>query len=1215
MSFIKRFYDRFVNREKLTESAVLAGHVFEDDEEGISFFDSVLARFENFDQANGAQGNKSFSDDVDFILQCTSTSLSSKESSQKFANRIDSYLYIYRRIEEYLVIIKGMTYWSRTFENNVKQLKDKIVESLIEVFVKNKGLQPNICLKDKDQLKKINIVQHLMSITKVDGQTITTFLVLSKLSLQCSSLTDNDLQWKQIITNIQSFGITMEEFILKYIDYELAFQAFPFDLLGLIELACKNHPPKYAVESPFIVLLRNCKKLNLNAEDFFEQYRPIFESNLKQKSYGFLHMSEFFKLIGRRDRIFDLYFSTYAANVEVTDLWTMFISISINGELNEINQKHLMSKLSDRTMNTSVDNFRRYARLTKESLIKIKEDYSPRFITIFEKVFDSFMNKQMNEERYYHKFTDSDLKEFLNIGLEMSLTHNPQRLSCRLIIQRLLFENDNRPSKIADRIKNLFKKLNDFDQNLCENNDPAFIIEDEWLQNYLLSIPNDFLNYINENAYQYLCDHHGNNRWTIYIWKRLIHLSILKSKTENGTEMLLKMNDWMNKVKHNTYDINDTLTIILVINLFELVIDKYAKSVSSLPNIEAIMNILLHARQEQLHELDAKQVDDFTQNVLKSIEHILFLQGKNKLSQFYIIYSILGTCPQYRELLNPSMLYCFLQLIDIKHKLSSINPQQYKFPVMSPKIESVVPNAPKDINITAMNSKEDYFHQFIEQVNEWLQWFDRFLSIFLYIIEWLKDWKIDGAVQLFNDIHRSRNNPSINVIQMKTIVERTLKLIRPFSDLRRLCHLFNCLTSFQLIDAGGLNNELSSSDYIRELKRVQPTNTFNVDAKCFYQFLLDINDRQHIRWSLACEKLSCNIKITFQPAGSTDQTELLFDKENVSIDKHVLEGEFETQRAGQLMIIINSEQSKAPRVIWYRLKQTPLSTCHLFHGIFNMFYQSYYKQLTETINETEFSKLLDKVFTFIDNLLNGTISLRDMADLKTVFRDKNINIREEVKKLFTNRSSEGGTNNRPRTTMAVAVANIPSNKEIEEVCEWLQIYQYYSHINIIIECIETFNILPADTDDELIAHLKRLRDENCSLKEITQAYRILKQQFEKLTSQHLQLIKTALECSAVIQLMKKSDLYSVQGRRRFQELRDNLTTQFQLQERNNMILNSWIIAYELCEPFVHKVGTFDEFIDRIARLFNFEENSLKHLQSKTVLLHLFYFLSFFIALL
>jgi DNA-binding transcriptional MerR regulator len=560
---------------------------------------------------------------------------------------------------------------------------------------------------------------------------------------------------------------------------------------------------------------------------------------------------------------------------------------------------------------------------------------------------------------------------------------------------------------------------------------------------------------------------------------------------------------------------------------------------------------------------------------------------------------ILGVCSKYRELLSPSIVYCFLQFTDIKQIITSVNPQQYKFPPTTPKIESIVPNTPKDINITEINTQEHYFRQFIEQVNEWLRWFERFLSVFLYVVEWLKNWNVDGAAQLFNDMHTTRDSSSITIIQMKTIVERTLKLLRPFNDLRRLCHVFNCLISFQLIDSGAINNQLDSANYIQELKRFQPTNSCTAAVKMISEYIFEINDRQNVQWYIACEKLPCNIQIKYQTTELHGDTEVLFQKEKVPIDKHVLQGEFETQRAGQLMIIINNETFQAPRTIWYRIKQSPLSTCHLFHGIFNMHYQSYYAQAHGTINEAEFSKLLGRVFAFIDSLLNGTVKLGDMADLKAVFCDKNIHIHEEVKKLFTNRSSEGEAN-KQRTTMAVPLANIPTDKEIEQVCEWLQIYQYYSHINIIINCIEKFSILPVENDDELIGHLKRLRDENCSLKEITQAYKILKQQFQKLTSQHLQLIKTALECSGVIQMMKKSDLYSPHGRRRFQELRDNLTTQFQLQERNNMILNSWIIAYELCEPFVLKAKSFDEFVDRIARLLNFEENSVKHMQSKII---------------
>mgnify|MGYP000368534577 CR=1 FL=1 len=145
--------------------------------------------------------------------------------------------------------------------------------------------------------------------------------------------------------------------------------------------------------------------------------------------------------------------------------------------------------------------------------------------------------------------------------------------------------------------------------------------------------------------------------------------------------------------------------------------------------------------------------------------------------------------------------------------------------------------------------------------------------------------------------------------------------------------------------------------------------------------------------------------------------------------------------------------------------------------------------------------------------------------------------------------------------------------------------------------------MPADGDDELAGHLQRLRDENCLLSEITQEFDIVKRKFRNLLSQHLQLVKTALDCSSVVQTMKKAALYSPHGRRRFQEIRDNLTTQFQFQERNNMILNSWIIAYELCEPFAVKAENLDEFLKSIADLSNFEENSLNHMKSKIFELH------------
>ncbi|CAF2887017.1 unnamed protein product [Rotaria sp. Silwood2] len=263
-----------------------------------------------------------------------------------------------------------------------------------------------------------------------------------------------------------------------------------------------------------------------------------------------------------------------------------------------------------------------------------------------------------------------------------------------------------------------------------------------------------------------------------------------------------------------------------------------------------------------------------------------------------------------------------------------------------------------------------------------------------------------------------------------------------------------------------------------------------------------------------------------------------------------------------------------------------------------MCFNKYYGQSSENLREEDLSRLLDEVFDFINKLLNVDLSLRAMTELRAVFYDKNINIRDEVKKLFISRSNEKNLN--PVNVLANLVQgqkNQPNEREIEQVCEWLQVYQYYSHTNVIIDCIEKFDLLPLDNQETKIVHLKRLSgNENCSLREITQAYRILQECFQTLTHQHLQLIKIAVECSNVIQMMKKADLYSDQGRLRFQELRDNLTTQFQLQELNNMILNSWIITHALIEPFVDKAKSFDDFVERVGQIKNLEGSSLNHIK-------------------
>ncbi|CAF1419145.1 unnamed protein product, partial [Rotaria magnacalcarata] len=523
------------------------------------------------------------------------------------------------------------------------------------------------------------------------------------------------------------------------------------------------------------------------------------------------------------------------------------------------------------------------------------------------------------------------------------------------------------------------------------------------------------------------------------------------------------------------------------------------------------------------------------------------------------------------------------------------NREQYKFPTTILNIDTIVGiEKPKDIDTSVINPIEQFFDRFIRQVNEWLTWFHRFFNIFHYIVEWLKTCNAIGAADIFNGINTIRDDDTVNCIQIKGVLENTLRLLKPFGNhLRRICYLFNCSNPIQIIVRGGTDNQKDSSDFIREMKRSQSKNTFTVNNQSSIEKIFPISDRQRIQWFLTSEKYPCNVHVEYRQHDVTACGELIFSKENISIHKHVLHGEFETQRGGRFIITIDNQNAASPRTIWFQIKSTSLAICHLFQGIFNIFYQRYFAHATQPIRETQLNDTLDQVFQFIDSLLNGTIKLRDMVNLKTVFYNKNINVREEVERLFTNRLTTKGTSRESRVT----VVDGPGQSDIEQVCKWLKIYQYYCHINSIVDCIRQFDIIPIDHEDESIGHLKRLSsNENISLREISQAYKILLEQFTTLGSEHLHLIKISVECSAVVNMMKKADLYSPQGQHRFQELRDNLTTQFQFQERNSMILNSLIITYVLCEPFITKAKTLEEFVGRLSQLRSFEESSLKHMR-------------------
>jgi hypothetical protein len=162
---------------------------------------------------------------------------------------------------------------------------------------------------------------------------------------------------------------------------------------------------------------------------------------------------------------------------------------------------------------------------------------------------------------------------------------------------------------------------------LCEINDPANIIRDEWLHDYIFVIPQEWLN-MNKQEYQNLCKIHHNNCWSIYIWAKLVNLSFLRSEITKPNEILVRLNGWMNNVDHNIYDDNDNLTIMFIKNIFEIIIAKHIKSVLLLSNIDSILQYILSIREKKPHLIDTKLVDNFVENVKQSIKDVLLLNGK-----------------------------------------------------------------------------------------------------------------------------------------------------------------------------------------------------------------------------------------------------------------------------------------------------------------------------------------------------------------------------------------------------------------------------------------------------------------------------------------------------------------------------------------------------------------------------------------------------------
>ncbi|CAF3494107.1 unnamed protein product, partial [Rotaria sp. Silwood2] len=247
-------------------------------------------------------------------------------------------------------------------------------------------------------------------------------------------------------------------------------------------------------------------------------------------------------------------------------------------------------------------------------------------IKIFEHVCEAFVYKQTQDEYCLYQLTKHELKTLLNINLLSTSSIDIQKPFRLRIIQKLLFSTS--PGKLhnmPEKIKSIFENLNDFDRNICDTFDPAVIIEDEWLKDFLINFP-DIWSKFSCDIYRYMGDNHHNNRWTIHIWSRIIQLSLSKAPQDKANVILNNMTEWMSVVHHDIYNPNDILTIILVVKLFEIIIASHNKSIFSFPNIQTIIQYVFSIRERQPDIINVNLVDNFIQNGCQDIENILQLQ-------------------------------------------------------------------------------------------------------------------------------------------------------------------------------------------------------------------------------------------------------------------------------------------------------------------------------------------------------------------------------------------------------------------------------------------------------------------------------------------------------------------------------------------------------------------------------------------------------------
>lgn len=606
---------------KPSEQAKTFDAVLKSDEVGLAFLKSVLFNLQSLVYKN--RQSQIPKDDINFITEYVISDIQRNSDTNKFLKRVDGYLHAYGQLYHYSQAYK-------VCQSSLEKLKEMFFSHLIKIFDETRGQQPDLIVNDKQLILQMNLEQFLTHSAIIDSiGALKKFLIICKFVLQVDARMNDGgrtRQWTDIMLNVKRIDISLTEFIDTYLIYEEGFKQFPFDMPLLAHLIRQLHPPQTQKSSlDTFILLKT--RLQIKNVAFLEQFIPIFGEGVHDKKHAMEHIERFFVKIRLYNKYFPLYLSAYANNALVDDLWKMFLRLYEILEIKEIVQHNLKKMISEKLPSVSFRTFHQYMKLAKTSLENIPEQSTKHFMDAFKNIFDNYIEEKAEDSYQWNRFNSADCIDLFEIGMKLSQDSQLERNSLLLLVRKIVFNVDSASKNSVQKLIDMFKNLSMIDDTWCHQCSAEKIIQDDWLSDFLIPHIDIWLK-INREAYNNLSTNYQSHPWSGHIWSRICHLSFSKMTGNKSSDILSKINQWIQAVQHHIYKPADIFTIIFMTKVFDLILEKCSKSVLLLPDISAIIKYIIAMKQNSSITIYQNRIEAFLTNTIGDVEQLIQLNRK-----------------------------------------------------------------------------------------------------------------------------------------------------------------------------------------------------------------------------------------------------------------------------------------------------------------------------------------------------------------------------------------------------------------------------------------------------------------------------------------------------------------------------------------------------------------------------------------------------------